>query len=577
MRKTLIITIAMALVAIQGVNAQSIREGMNHLYTDRFQSAITVFQKLLAVNPNNIEAIYWLGQTYLDMDDNDAARQLYHNALIASANSPLLLVGEGHVLLLDNKLSEARQSFETAIANSKGKKGDDPVILNAIGRANIDAKKGDLVYAIEKLEAAAQKDPKNADIFLNLGNAYRKATPGEGGGKAYTNYTKALEINPNFVYAYIRLAKLFETQQNWDLVLNHLNKAVTIDTNFSLAYYELFYYYWFKEQDNNKAEEMLNKYIATRPNEDKTDHDYLQSQLCFSKKDYDCAIEKAESVARSMGTKIKPKVFRQLAYSYFGKKDYENAKKNIDEFFKRTKEAPYTLDYQLKADILTGMGASDQEIYNVFIEGAAVDTVLQSKIDFLNKGADYFKAKGNKLKEADMRMVIYNTRTKPNPGIFVNIGVLYLQAGELIKADSLFAAYNAVFPDSIYGYDWRGRVNFMMDTTMTMEPYITNLLQNYQKTLDIATIDKIKFRAQGVRAALTLAGYYNNIKSDRSTAISFIQKGLKFDSTNVYLKKSLGDLQKNDQQNQPPKKNNSASSKPTGKSKTPVKTAAIKS
>ena len=575
MRKTLIITIVLALVAIQGVNAQSIREGMNHLYTDRFQSAITVFQKLIAVNPNNIEAIYWLGQTYLNMDDNEAARQLYDNALVVNANAPLLLVGKGHVLLLDNKLSEARQNFETAISRSRGKKGDDPFIQNAIAMANIDSKKGDYKYAVDLLEAAVLKEPKNADYFLNLGNAYRKAKPGEA-GDVYKNYQKALEINPNFGYAYLRLAKIFETQPNWDLVLQNLNDAVSKEPGFSLAYYELFYYYWWHKHDYDKAEAMLNKFIESRPNEDPTEGNYLYSQLCWGRKDYDCAIEKAESVARSMGAKIKPRVFRQLAYSYLGKKDYANAKKNIDEFFRKSKDGPIPEDFKLKADILDSMGAGDDEIYKVFVEGAALDTVLQSKIDFLNRGVDFFKTKGNKYKEADMRMVIYNTRTKPNPAVFVNIGILYSQAGELNKADSLFATYNIAFPDSIYGYDWRGRVNFTMDTTMTVEPYISNLVQSYQKMLDIATTDKIRFKSQGIRAALTLAGYYNNIKRDVTSAINIVQKGLEFDSTNVNLKKTREDLERIQQQSQPPKKSNGSSPKPTGKLKTQKKAVAVK-
>ena len=80
----------------------------------------------------------------------------------------------GHVELHENKLSEARQRFETAITMTRGKKGDDPVILNAVGRAitnsyNVKEKKGgDINYAVEKLKAAADRDPKNAEIFVNL-------------------------------------------------------------------------------------------------------------------------------------------------------------------------------------------------------------------------------------------------------------------------------------------------------------------------------------------------------------------------------------------------------------------------
>jgi len=299
----------------------------------------------LAANPNNADATYWLGQTYLDKDDNDAARQLYDKALAANGNNPLLMVGKGHVLLLDKKIDEARQLFETALTTSRTKKGDDPVVLNAIGAANVDAKTGNLTYAVEKLEMALQRDPKNADIALNLGNAYRKKDPGQGGGKAFENYKLAAQINPNFAYPYVRIAALFETQKQWDLVLENLNKAIQVDPSFSLAYYELFYYYFFAKQDYAQAEATLNKYIGTRANEDKTEDDYMYSQLCWAKKDWTCAITKAESVKTAMGAKVKPRVYKQLAYSYLGKGDFTNAKSNVDEFFAREKEGFVPTDY----------------------------------------------------------------------------------------------------------------------------------------------------------------------------------------------------------------------------------------
>src|SRR5262249_32169475 len=143
---------------------------------------------------NNLEAVYWLGQTDIAMDDVKSARDLYSKTLQANGNAPLILAGMGHVNLIDGKKDEARQMFETAINLSNGRKGPDANILNAIGRANVDAKDGDVAYAIEKLKTAADKDPKNADIFLNLGDAYRKA---HDGGQAVTNYDQAAAVNPN--------------------------------------------------------------------------------------------------------------------------------------------------------------------------------------------------------------------------------------------------------------------------------------------------------------------------------------------------------------------------------------------
>ena len=551
MKKTLFTLCTVFMLA--NLNAQSLQEGVNHLYADRFKSAEQTFQKLLAVNPNNADATYWLGQTYLDMDDNDAARQLYDKALAANGNNPLIMVGKGHVLLVDKKIEDARQLFESALTVSRTKKGDDPAVLNAIGRANVDAKDGNLIYAVEKLEMALQRDPKNADIALNLGNAYRKKDPGQGGGRAYENYKLASQINPNFAYPYVRIAKLFETQKQWDLVLENLNKAIQVDPSFSLAYYELFYYYFFK-QEYTQAESILNKYIGTRPNEDKMEDDYLYSQLCWAKKDWNCAITKAEGVKTAMGAKVKPRVFKQLAYSYLGKGDFVNAKTNVDAFFAREKEGFLPTDYQLKADILTGGGASCEEVYALYMEGAAADSVAQNKIDFMTKAADFFKTKKCTKQEADMRWAIYNTRKNPNPAGLVNIAILYSQAGEYPKADTLLTTYIANFPDSIYGYDWKGRVNFSIDTSMTIEPYASTFVSNYQKTLDIALTDKVRYKGQGTRAAIYLTGYYNNVKSSRDSAYAYLLKGLDIDSTNATLRniKEIFDRQPSKGTNQKP-------------------------
>src|SRR5688572_12233371 len=210
MKKTTIMFLFAGLLSTAGLKAQTLQEGVSHLYADRFKSAIAVFEKLLATNPNNIDAIYWMGQAYFDMDDNVAARQLYEKALQTNGSAPLILVGLGHADLLDNKTGDARQRFEAAITASRGKKGDDPAVLSAIGRANVDAKAGDFNYAIEKLRIAVDRDPKNTETLLQLGNAYRKAKPGEGGGAAYETYNKAIEANPNFALASVRLAKIFE-------------------------------------------------------------------------------------------------------------------------------------------------------------------------------------------------------------------------------------------------------------------------------------------------------------------------------------------------------------------------------
>ncbi len=121
MKKSLSFVIFSAFLTVSAW-AQSVQEGVNHLYADRTTSAKTTFEKMLASNPNNIEATYWLGQTHMASNNTVAARQVYEKALASNGNAPLVLVGMGHVELLEGKTAEARQRFETAITSSRGKK-----------------------------------------------------------------------------------------------------------------------------------------------------------------------------------------------------------------------------------------------------------------------------------------------------------------------------------------------------------------------------------------------------------------------------------------------------------------------
>ncbi|MBP8244340.1 MAG: hypothetical protein KAX45_07365, partial [Chitinophagaceae bacterium] len=61
MKKTTITFLLSGILLVSGAKAQTLQEGMNHLYAKRYNNAIGVFDKLLAVNPNAVDAIYWKG------------------------------------------------------------------------------------------------------------------------------------------------------------------------------------------------------------------------------------------------------------------------------------------------------------------------------------------------------------------------------------------------------------------------------------------------------------------------------------------------------------------------------------
>lgn len=544
MKKTLkTVLVAAGLFAGTILSAQNVQDGVAHLYAERLASAKATFEKMLASNPNNIEATYWLGQTHLANDDIASARGVYEKALMTNGNAPLLLVGMGHVELLENKPTEARQRFETAISISRTKKGDDPVVLNAIGKANVHAadnkfKTGDLNYAVEKLTLAAQRDPKNADIFVNLGNAYRKL---HNGGQAVTNYNNALTISPSLAYAAYRNAKIYETQKNWEPYVYQLEKAITADPKFAPAYYELYYYHLGK-LEFDKANDFGAKYIAN--SDPDPQNDYIRIQTLFAQKKYDEAIAGAKNLITQAGEKTKPRVYKLIAYSNVYKGDTLAAKEFVDQYFaKATEEDIVGQDHILKGLVYGAAANDDQVVLQSYITAAAMDSVYASKMQTLQQGVDYFKNRNKKVKEAEMRQVVFANRKTPNPAEHFFIGLAFYQGGDFNRADSSFKLYTGAFPDSLFGHYWLARTNFALDTTMSVEPYASTMVNGYQRTLEIALANP-RFKSQGIAASKFLAGYYNNVKGSKDSAIAYLQKGLQLDPNDASVQELIDILQK---------------------------------
>jgi tetratricopeptide (TPR) repeat protein len=528
--KTTITMILAGALSIAGIKAQTIQEGMNHLYADRDKSAKETFQKLVATNPNNLDAIYWLGQADLSMEDTRGARDLYEKTLQSNGNAPLIMVGLGHVELISGNKDKARQLFESAITLSTGKKGIDAAVLNAIGRANVDAKEGDIAYAIDKLRKASDADPKNPDILLNLGDAYRKA---HEGGQAITTYEKADQLNPAFARADYRSAKLYETQKNWEVYENYLNKSIQKDPRFAPAYYELYYYYLGK-LDFNTAQDFANKFIANT--EQDPQNDYLRIQTLWAQKKYDDAIAGAKNLVSTVGVQTKPRVYKLLALSYVGKGDTASAKQYIDEYFAKAKDEEVTPnDLILRGKIYGTVNGNDDIVYDSYVRAAQIDSVYDTKMSTLQEGIDYFKGKGSKIKEAQMRMVYSANRKTPNLQDPLFTGITFYQGQDYRRADSLFIVYKTSFPDSVYGHYYHARSNLGLDTTLSQEPYLSNMIDGFRRTIELAANNRDKYKGQAIASSSFLAAIYNNTKKNKDSAIYYLDKGLEFDPSNAAL------------------------------------------
>jgi len=499
--------------------AQNVDQGKKFLYYERLKSAKDVLEKVLASNPNNIDAVYWLGQVMIDMKDSSGAKALYQRALGTNGSAPLLLAGMGQVELMEGKTNDARQRFETALSLSKSK---DVEVLNAIARANVEAKAGDATYAVEKANSATQvKGFKDPDTYLLLGDAYRKNI--DGGG-AVTAYTKALGLNNKLAAAKYKIGKVYLTQNNKEYFLPAFEEAITLDPAYLPALYELFYYWYFR--DVTKAEQYLNQYVANA--DQGPDIEYLKTDFTYAKGDFAGARTKAQGLITQFGDRVNPRMYRMLAYTNDTLGDMAAAKQAMNTYLaKADPESVLPGDYLELANINAKTPGSETEAFNNFQTAIDKDTVLENRIKYINQAADLAKKLGDRKQQARWLGVAYYMDPTPNQNDLYNYGYAHYQAANYDSAINLFCnVYETKYPNEIFGYLWCARANEAKDTSKLTDEAVAA----YEKLAVMSlSIDSTKYKTQAKNAYFKLATYANDVKKDPKAARDYIEKILVFD------------------------------------------------
>lgn len=521
--------------------AQGIDEGKKFLNYERYTSAQNVFSKLVTANPNDLEAVYWLGQSYIENSDNPdttAAEALYQKTLQANPNAPLMIVGMGEIDLIEGKKEDARNKFEAAI--SIPKKKDVAEILAAVARANVDTKAGDPVYAIDKLNQAAAKDEKNVAVQVLLGDAYRKMIDG---GNATKSYQNALVIDPKNARANFMIGRIYETQGygQESIYMKFYDAAIAADPNFAPVYYWLYNYYY--QRDVNKSRDYLNKYIAVADPDSK--NCYAEASLLYVSRLYQQAIAKSDECISSGGTKVFPNLYGLKAYSYDKMGDSINAKKYFEEFFSKInsdKIGPN--DYATYGKVLLKIQDKDSmenikndSLATVYVNKAVdLDTLLADKLDIVKSTAEALVAAKKYKEGATWYAKILSLKPQYGKADLFYAGYNFYRGGAYPAADSIFGLYMQKYPEDIFGAYMRSRANEGIDTSGQLglaKPY-------YEKVIAIAdtSADKDKVKANEITAYRYMVAYYYNIKKDLSTASEFNGKILVLDPADALALKN---------------------------------------
>lgn len=157
------------------MSAQGYKDGIEYYKAGQYENAITLLQR----NKDNAGADkalaeYYLGQSYLAMDDLAKAKAAFEAGVAADAENPFNYIGLGAIQMKNNNVTLARDNFKKA--KDLAKKNTE--VLVDIARAYFDANPTLYAKDIDKLITEARKKSKNMDPSIYMFEGDREAKAG---------------------------------------------------------------------------------------------------------------------------------------------------------------------------------------------------------------------------------------------------------------------------------------------------------------------------------------------------------------------------------------------------------------
>ncbi len=514
------------LLTIPVAYSQSISEGNKYFYYERYKSAQSVFEKIIKGDAKNAEAWYWLALSQLGLNKLEEANTTVKNGLAKTNNHPLLQIAMGHIYVLENNITEAKNYFTKALT-SAGKVPKE-ILQAAIGRACADgnSRQGDPNYGIEVLKAAAQTDTKNPELYILMGICHLKMGSDKG-GDAVEAYRKALLIDPLYAKAYYRIGRIYQSQNNIEIMNSSYDEAIQADNKFAPVYQSRFIHY--EQRDRAEAQKNLDLYI--RNTDQDCDVFIFQADYYRRSGKYKESIDKLKQVEQGI-CKDEPRIKILFALNYLGTGDSASARSAIEKFLGTVNAVKIQAnDYKLAGEILSKFSGQENKAADYYQQYIDKDTLKSNKLTAMLICAKLFEKTKNYTKTADWFQKIINFKEKPTSLDYYNCGRSYYLSGNYNSSISIFKTYIDKYPTDWRGPFWEARSNAAIDSTMTTwvaVPY-------YEKFILLAEKDA-SVSKQLPEAYLYLFAYQYNHKKDKVAATNYLDKALAVDPNNVNAK-----------------------------------------
>lgn len=197
---------------------------------NNFDQAEFYYNKILEIDSNQFETIFYLGTLYAQTKKFDKAVELLKKGIQINPNIADLYNNLGLIYREKKEFEESIEYFKKAVKVNDG---------FAIAFSNLALVYKDLKNFKESEKnflIAIEKTSNNLDFYNNLGVLYKDFSLFE---KAENIFKKILNDDPNNLYANLNLGNTFKFQEKIDLAEYHYNKCIEINSKFFPAYNNL--------------------------------------------------------------------------------------------------------------------------------------------------------------------------------------------------------------------------------------------------------------------------------------------------------------------------------------------------
>ena len=508
---------------IAQVAPSPLAEGVKMLSYEKNKSALNFFKEAYDKNSADGETTFWYGQAMLAQNYNGIsttesiqnAKDLFQKSLQAKGNDPWLLIGMSHIQSLEGAdVNAVKQNLEVAITstlNTKGKYKGKPNqdIINAIGYvfAELPISIGDHKYAIDKLkETISAYDVVNSSLYINLGINYLKLGGGENGGDAVTAFQNAINADAKNAYAYYRIGKVYQTQNNKESLDEYFNKAIAADPAIAPVYFSLYTYY--AEVSTSIAKTNLDLFLQYADKD--PIFEYFSADYLFRSGQFDQSLEKAKAMEAAGSLTIFPGLAVLLAKNYDKKGDTVLARSYIEPFITNTTpDKLINTDYEIAVKILSKFSGSQATLAVILEKAIAADTAKVNKLKYYKLGYEMLEKNNMYTDELKWYANYSALRGVKDEVYYYKTTSIAINAKEGAVASTTAKEYIAAFPEKPNGYSMNVRAARLLDTANNLGV----LFEAVNVQNEFLLKDLTKNKQALINNYYTLIGYYNETKS----------------------------------------------------------------